>query len=186
MDISEAFAAIPRDRFLPASMRHLAGRDEALPIGHGVTNSQPWTVRYMLERLDLQPGHRVLDVGSGSGWTTALLGALVGSAGSVVGVELIPELVDFGRANLAACDLPWCRIEPAVPGVLGRSAEAPFDRILVSAAATALPESLVAQLARPGRLIVPVEAEMWVVDVDAAGAVQAAPTGDLFRFVPLR
>src|SRR5688572_33158348 len=98
--VDEAFAAVPRRDFLPARQHPFAGLDQALDIGYGVTNSQPTTVRNMLELLDAQPGDRVLDVGSGSGWTTALLAHLVGPTGSVVGVERIPELVEASRANL--------------------------------------------------------------------------------------
>src|SRR4051812_9944700 len=91
--LDAAFAAAPREAFLPASHHRFAGVDEPLPIGHGQTNSQPSTVRRMLSLLDVEPGQRVLDVGSGSGWTTALLAHLVGPGGSVVGVERYADLV---------------------------------------------------------------------------------------------
>ena len=133
--VDDAFAAVRRADFLPRGETRLAGVDQPLPIGHGQTNSQPSTVRHLLVRLEVAPGQRVLDVGSGSGWTTALLGHLVGPTGSVVGVEVVPELVDFGRANLAAYPASWTRIEPARPGVVGLPDLAPFDRILVSAEA---------------------------------------------------
>src|SRR3954465_3340038 len=100
--VADAFAAVPRDLFLPESERRRATYDGPLPIGHGQTNSQPRTVAAMLRLLDVRPGHRVLDVGSGSGWTTALLAHVVGPLGEVVGVELEPSLVEFGRRNLAA------------------------------------------------------------------------------------
>ena len=103
-----------------------------MAIGYGSTNSQPSTVRYMLELLDVGPGQRVLDVGSGSGWTTALLGELVGPSGTVIGVELVPELVEMARSNLAD-HRPWVRIELARDDALGWPEAAPFDRILVSA-----------------------------------------------------
>ena len=145
--VAEAFRATPRENFLPPELRHRAAVDAPLPIGHGATNSQPWTVRFMLERLQVPAGARVLDVGSGSAWTTALLARLTGPRGSVVGVEVVPELVEQGRANLAGVELPWARIQAAAPGVLGLPELGPFDRILVSADAGAIPAELEHQLA---------------------------------------
>ena len=92
-----AFDHVDRADFLPWGQRRFAATDAAIRIGHGQTNSQPSTVRDMLRLLDVGPGMRVLDVGCGSGWTTALLGDLVGPAGSVVGVEIVPALVSWGR-----------------------------------------------------------------------------------------
>lgn len=184
-DLDEAFAAVPRAEFLPASARWSAHVDAPVPIGHGATNSQPWTVRYMLRHLDVRPGHRVLDVGSGSGWTTALLGYLVGEEGSVVGVEIVPELVALGRAHLAN-RFAWARIEQAVAGTLGWPKGQPYDGILVSASGRDVPPALVDQLAPQGRLVLPVGHEMVVVTKDAAGATTVRTTGERFNFVPLQ
>ncbi|MGC5627631.1 protein-L-isoaspartate O-methyltransferase family protein [Georgenia sp. Z1344] len=93
-------ARVDRARFLPRATRPYASTDAPLTIGHGATCSQPSTVRAMLELLDVPAGARVLDVGSGSGWTTAILAELVGRGGSVLGVELVPELVRRSRAAL--------------------------------------------------------------------------------------
>lgn len=183
--VSEAFEAIPRVNFLPPSVRSHAGVDAPLPIGHGVTNSQPWTVRFMLRRLAVPPGARVLDVGSGSGWTTALLAHLTGPTGSVVGVEVIPALVEFGRRNLAGFRLPWARIEPAAPGVLGLPDAGPFDRILVSADAGSIPVELERQLAVGGRLVLPADGVMWTVTRDDAGWHHHPDPDHRFAFVPL-
>ncbi len=160
--VRAAFERVHRADFLPRSSRGFAREDAAVPIGHGQTNSQPSTVREMLELLDVEPGMRVLDVGSGSGWTTALLGDLVGPEGEVVGVELVPELVTRGRENLAGHDMPWTRIEQARPGVLGVPEAGPYDRVLVSAEATRLPEQLLDQLTAGGLLVVPVRGRMTV------------------------
>jgi protein-L-isoaspartate(D-aspartate) O-methyltransferase len=94
--LDAAFREVRRVDFLPREQHGFAGEDTALPIGHGQTNSQPSTVRAMLDLLDVHPGQRVLDVGCGSASTTALLGRLVGPAGEVVGVEIVPELVAWG------------------------------------------------------------------------------------------
>src|SRR5690625_3243869 len=143
--VQRALAAVDRRRFLPPEQHRFAGADRALPIGHHATCSQPSTVARMLTLLDPRPGHRVLDVGSGSGWTTAILARLVAPDGEVIGVELEPALVEMGRANLAAhtesTGTPTAaRIEPARPGALGLPEDAPFDRILVSAEARRLPQ----------------------------------------------
>lgn len=177
-------ARVPRERFLPADQVAWAAQDRPLPIGRGQTNSQPSTVATMLWLLDVQPGQRVLDVGAGSGWTTALLADLVGPAGEVIGVELEPDLVAPARRNLAATDQPWARIEPADPDRLGYAAAAPYDRILVSAMAVEIPSELSTQLDRVGVMVLPAGGRLVRVVRDVTGA-----TVDRFghyRFVPLR
>ena len=178
-----AFERVRRADFLPRGKRGFAREDAAVPIGHGQTNSQPSTVRQMLELLDVDPGMRVLDVGCGSGWTTALLGDLVGPEGEVVGVELVPELVAWGRENLAGYAMPWTRVEQARDGVLGVPELGPYDRVLVSAEATRLPEDLLAQLVVGGVLVVPVRGRMTVARrTDGAPDVRHA---GWYSFVPL-
>ena len=126
----------------------------------------------------------MLDVGSGSGWTTALLAHLVGPTGEVLGVELEPELVTFGAANLARTDQPWARIVQATPGVLGVPDHAPYDRILVSAEPAHLPPQLVDQLADGGRLVIPVRGTMTLVTRDGDETTETQHGS--YRFVPLR
>jgi protein-L-isoaspartate(D-aspartate) O-methyltransferase len=186
-EVDRAFMACPREGFLTETERWKADYDGPLPIGYDQTNSQPRTVADMLRLLDARSGQRVLDVGSGSAWTTALLGSIVGPTGSVIGVERVPELVGFGSANLAATAQPWARIEQAIEGVLGWPEDSPYDRILVSAEATTLPHELVDQLvsddASPGRLVVPVAGEMVLVVRSAEGA--KVTRHGRYRFVPL-
>lgn len=184
--VAAAMAARPRAAFLPPAARREAGYDGPLAIGHGQTNSQPRTVAAMLALLDVRPGHRVLDVGSGSGWTTALLAELAGPSGDVLGVERVPGLVAFGAENLARTGLSQARIRAATPGVLGAPEDGPFDRVLVSAMATRLPEALVDQLTPSGVLVVPVDGVMTrVARDDAAPDGRRVTTHGRYRFVPL-
>jgi protein-L-isoaspartate(D-aspartate) O-methyltransferase len=182
--VAEAFAAVPREGFLPERERRSAAYDGPLPIGLGQTNSQPRTVESMLRLLDVKPGHKVLDVGSGSGWTTALLAHLTGPGGRVLGVELEPELVEFGGANLDACGLPWASIHEATPDVLGLPGAAPYHRILVSAMAGELPGDLVDQLHTGGVMVIPVGGTMLRVSRSMRGT--AITRHGSYRFVPLR
>jgi protein-L-isoaspartate(D-aspartate) O-methyltransferase len=183
--VRAAFAAVPRERFLPAADRRYAARDRPIPIGHGQTNSQPTTVRNMLRLLEVEVGSRVLDVGSGSGWTTALLGHLTGPTGRVYGVELVPELAEWGRQNLMSVEMPWTSIRTVEAGVLGLPEHAPYDRILVSAEARQLPPALVDQLDRGGRMVMPVFGRLSVVDRDRQGEIEVRRVGH-YAFVPLR
>ncbi|NHN56621.1 protein-L-isoaspartate carboxylmethyltransferase [Calidifontibacter sp. DB0510] len=180
--IDAAFAAIDRRGFLPEGTAD-PRVDAPIEIGHGQTNSQPRTVADMLRLLQPHPGQRVLDVGSGSGWTTALLAHLVGASGEVFGVEIVPQLVTFGARNLAATDQPWSSIRAAAPGRLGLPQFAPFDRILVSASPPELPQQLVDQLGPSGRMVIPVAGEMLLVR--RVGAEVEVTRHGRYRFVPL-
>lgn len=187
--LARAFATVRRESFLPTEARWRADEDAPIQIGHGQTNSQPYTVEAMLRLLDVRPGQRVLDVGAGSGWTTALLSALVGPGGRVLGLEAVPELARWGAENLRAhavgrADLGHATLELADPGELGRSSAGLWDRILVSAMARRLPESLVAQLTDVGRMVVPVAGEMLLVQRHDAG--RDVTRHGAYRFVPLR
>jgi protein-L-isoaspartate(D-aspartate) O-methyltransferase len=180
--VDAAFDATPRRDFLPPGVRRRASYDGPLSIAAGQTNSQPRTVDDMLRLLDVRAGQRVLDVGAGSGWTTALLAHLVGPTGSVLGVELEAELVAFGARNLARTDRSWATIRQATPGVLGDPDGAPYDRILVSAEPDELPHELVDQLTDDGVLVIPVAGTM--LRVTNPGAVVSEH--GRYRFVPLR
>lgn len=138
----------------------------------------------MLGLLQVCPGDRVLDIGSGSGWTTALLAHLAGPAGTVVGLELEPDLFRWGRANLERSGLEAATIRQAQPGVLGSPDDDPWDRILVSAGARSVPQTLVEQLAEGGRLVIPVVGWMTLVE-RSGGHVRTSRHGP-YRFVPLR
>jgi protein-L-isoaspartate(D-aspartate) O-methyltransferase len=182
--VSAAFGAVRREEFLPAAYRAEAAYDGPIPIGHGQTNSQPATVEAMLRLLEVAPGQRVLDVGAGSGWTTALLAHLVGPTGLVVGVELVPELAAWGEENVRRTSGDWASVREATAGVLGVPELGPYDRILVSAEPGDIPAALLDQLADPGRMVLPVAGVMTVVE-RAAGEDRTSRHGH-YRFVPLR
>lgn len=188
--LRQAFEATPRADFLPPRRRRSAAADRPVDIGHRQTCSQPTTVSQMLALLDVHEGDRVLDLGSGSGWTTALLARLTGPTGSVLGVERIPELVSVGRANVERAGTPWARVTRATPGVLGAPDEGPFDRILVSAGARSLPEDLLRQLRPGGVMVIPVAGRMLRVVREDEPESADPPTVivdefGFYRFVPL-
>ncbi len=153
--IIDAFRTIDRKYFVPDHLAEDAYIDAPLPIGHYQTISQPSTVAFMLERLDPKDGNSVLDIGSGSGWTTALLCYIVGDKGSVTGVERVDTLVEQGKENLSKFRFnSHCHIEKAgdTLGLPGQQ----FDRILVSASADEIPEDLFVQLKPGGILVIPI------------------------------
>ena len=181
--VNNAMNRVARADFLPDYVKHLAAHDGPLTIGENQTNSQPYTVAGMLRLLGVQPGHKVLDVGAGSGWTTALLAHLVGKSGRVLGVERHASLIERARPALELYNDGQAEIRLAARGVLGVPEEAPFDRILVSAEARRLPDALVEQLADGGVMVIPVAGKMVRV-VRREGEIETSTHG-FFRFVPL-
>ncbi len=152
--IIDAFREIDRKDFVPESFEEHIYVDAPLPIGNNQTISQPSTVAFMLEKLEPREGDKVLDIGSGSGWTTALLCHIAGDKGSVVGLERMDELVEKGKKNLSRFSFNHCRIQKA-GDTLGLPGEQ-FDKILVSASADEIPEELFSQLKIGGILVIPV------------------------------
>ena len=181
--IRAAFEAVDRADFVTPSHLFESYEDYPLPIGQGQTISQPSTVAFMLELLELAEGQNILDVGCGSGWTTALLAHVAGGKGSVLGLERIPVLVAFGRENLAKYGFPQARIEQA-GAELGKPSQAPFDRMLVSAAAEKLPEPLIGQLVQGGVLVVPVRDAILKIRKKQSGEIETV-RHEGFAFVPL-
>jgi protein-L-isoaspartate(D-aspartate) O-methyltransferase len=151
LEVLRAFDTVPRHAFLPDAVQHRAYEDAALPIGYGQTASQPSLQALYLQLLRLQPGERVLEVGTGSGYQTALLARL---AGHVYSVERVRELSARARAAIDALRIDNVALLVG-DGTIGWSRFAPYDAILVAAGAPSIPAALVDQLARGGRMLIP-------------------------------
>lgn len=149
-----ALESVPRERFVPPEVSHLAYQDKPLPIGADQTISQPFIVAIMTQALELQGDERVLEVGTGSGYQAAVLSLLV-PRGHLITVERVPALKDKAKALLKALGYNNVTVELAGP-TLGAPQHAPFDAIIVTAASPQIPDSLVSQLAVGGRLVIPV------------------------------
>ena len=177
-----AMRAVPRHRFVPSDQADAAYDDRALPIGFGQTISQPYIVAFMTQALRLTPEHRVLEVGTGSGYQAAVLGQIVAE---VQTIEIVPALAERARALLA--ELGYSNVHVRTGDAYAGLPElAPFDRIIVTAAPDHAPQPLIDQLAEGGRMIVPVgtsQQQLILIAKDAAG-VQSEPLLDVI-FVPL-
>jgi protein-L-isoaspartate(D-aspartate) O-methyltransferase len=183
LTVLRAFDDVPRHLFVPSGVQHRAYEDSPLPIGHGQTISQPWVHAKYLELLALTGRERVLEIGTGSGFQSALLTKL---AGQVFSIERIPALADEARAALKACGIEQV-IQRVGDGTLGWKEHAPYDAILVGAASPDVPAPLLDQLALGGQLLVPVGGR----DEQVLVRVRRTETGfertrlDAMRFVPL-
>lgn len=150
--VLDAFKRVPRHLFVPEKERYQAYEDHPLPIGWGQTISQPYVVAYMLQNISLRPEHRVLEIGTGSGYQTALLAEI---AAKVFTVEFVPELADRARETLYS--LGYQNVEYRIgDGTEGWAEYSPFDGIIASAAANRVPPQLASQLATGSRMIIPV------------------------------
>jgi protein-L-isoaspartate(D-aspartate) O-methyltransferase len=183
--VLSAMAAVPRERFVPAESRDLAYADQAVSIGAGQTISQPWMVAVMSQLLDPPRGGRVLEIGTGSGYQAAVLAAM---GCNVLGIERLPELAEAARGRIEALGFRD-RVEIRVgDGSLGAPRDAPWARIVVAAAAPAVPDALTAQLADGGRLVIPVGGrwEQDLILVERRGADLVTANHGPCVFVPLR
>jgi len=182
--VMQAFLAVPRELFVDPSYHDMSYADHPLPIGSGQTISQPTTVILMLQLLDVHPGQRVLEIGTGSGYNAALLAKL---AGKVVTVERYVELAELAQENLHCAGIEEVLVI-AGDGKLGYAKLAPFDRIIITAAANQVPENLKDQLAEGGLLVAPIGAtqgcEMLKLQKISPKNFKTSSHG-LFSFVPL-
>jgi protein-L-isoaspartate(D-aspartate) O-methyltransferase len=181
--VLRAIGTVPRHLFVPESVRHRASEDVALPSGGGQTISQPWVQARYLELAQLTGRERVLEVGAGSGYQTALLAQL---ADAVFAVERIPALAQGARTALEAAGIRNVTILVG-DGTLGWRPFAPYDAILVAAASPEIPAPLVEQLAPGGRLVIPLgdrENQVLTVARQVGDQLQISTVADV-RFVPL-
>ena len=157
--IIEAFEKVDRKDFVPEELKDRAHLNTPLPIGSGQTISQPLTVAFMLELLQPEKGNKILEIGSGSGWQTALVAHMVSGGGKVFAAELIPELMAFGRKNVAKYGFIKNKIVEfhSFNATKGMPEEAPFDRIISAASGMDLPAAWKEQLKIGGRIVAPVK-----------------------------
>ena len=151
--VLQAMRNVPRHEFVPAAYLNRAYEDHPLPIGYGQTISQPYIVAWMTELLDLQPGEKVLEIGTGSGYQAAVLAELEGI--EVFTIEIVPELAELAARRLDAPVYSHVATRQG-DGYYGWPEHAPYDAIIVTAAPDHLPQPLVAQLTENGRLVIPI------------------------------
>ena len=193
--VYKAMMQVPREEFVPDDLKLYAYEDRPLPIGYGQTISAPSIVAYMTELLDPNVGHKVLEIGTGSGYQAAVLAEIVAPKaapreawGHVWSIERIPELAEWARSNLERTGYSDRVTVVVGDGTLGLPDEAPFDRIIVTAAAPKVPEPLIEQLKPGGRLVIPV-GDTWTQDLlliikKETGEIEEVPTIPVL-FVPL-
>jgi protein-L-isoaspartate(D-aspartate) O-methyltransferase len=179
-----AMKSVPRHRFVPEARRRQAYADSPLPIGYGQTISQPYIVAYMTELLQLEPGMRALEIGTGSGYQAAVLAEVLDE---VFTIEIIPELARWGEENLSRSGYGHVRVKQA-DGYYGWEEFAPFDAIVVTAAADHIPPPLIEQLRDGGRMVIPVGSPFrtqMLMLVSRSGDDIRTETLLPVRFVPL-
>ena len=191
--IIDAFEKVDRKDFVPEELKAKAYLNTPLPIGYGQTISQPLTVAFMLELLQPKVGDKILEVGSGSGWQTALLAHIVSVGGKIFAAELIPELMDFGRKNVAKYSFIKNKIVEfhSFNAIKGMPEEAPFDRIISAASGHDLPTAWKEQLKVGGRIVAPVKDAIHLIVKKGPSVGEAGETEfeesiyPGFAFVPL-
>jgi protein-L-isoaspartate(D-aspartate) O-methyltransferase len=164
-EIINAFLKIDRKDFVKQEYKDQAYFDTPLPTLMGQTISQPYVVAFMLELLQPKKGQKILDIGFGSAWTTSLLAEIVGENGKVYGIEIVPEVFEFGKKNIEKYNFLQKGIVEIflMDGSKGLPEKAPFDMILVSAASKKIPEEMILQLKDGGILVIPDFEGIWKI-----------------------
>ena len=184
--VREAMLRVPRHKFVPEYEQKAAYIDRPLDIGHGQTISAPHMVAIMCDLLELSEGHKVLEIGAGSGYNAAVMGELVGISGHVYTVERIEALANFARENLKKTGYENVTVV-LNDGSMGYSQYAPYDRIAVTCAAPYIPEPLLEQLKPGGIMVIPVgnySQELYKIRKDSKGHIHKKRKGEVV-FVPL-
>ena len=180
-NVRRAFREVDRAMFVPSDQREFAYENRPLPIGEGQTISQPLTVAIMTEALDVGAGHKVLEVGTGSGYQAAIISKIIGASGRLVTIEARKSLADFARGNLSNFD----NIEIVDgDGCMGYVARAPYDRIIVTASASKVPNVLVSQLREGGIMVLPIKDRVYRIVKRKTGL--GIRSLGCFLFVPLK
>jgi len=184
-DVIRAMRTVPRHMFVPEDLIKFAYEDHPLPIGYGQTISQPYIVAWMTDLLELEPGDKVLEIGTGSGYQAAVL-AEFGYV-DVYSIEIIPELVELATHNLENAGYTNVHIKQG-DGYFGWQEQAPFDAIIVTAAPDHLPQPLVDQINETGRIVIPIGPpggyqSLWRFEIEGENIVAYNMGG--VRFVPL-
>ncbi|MFH0928999.1 MAG: protein-L-isoaspartate(D-aspartate) O-methyltransferase [Candidatus Aenigmatarchaeota archaeon] len=186
-NVEKALRDAPRENFVPDSIKYLAYRDVPLHIGKNQTISQPATVVAMTEALEVEEGQKILEIGTGSGWQSAILGKLVGEKGVVYSIEIVDELVKFAKENLSRLGIKNVKVIKG-DGSACLKKNAPYDRILMTAGSPEIPKECLSQLKTDGILVIPVGnlylQKMYVVK-KSKGKIEKKDIGN-FMFVPLR
>ncbi len=184
--ILKAFKEVDRKDFIPKEFESEAYKNEPIQIGHGQTISQPLTVAFMLELLDPKPGEKILDIGAGSGWQSALLANIVGETGKVIAVERILPIKALAEENIYKYNLTSKGIVKVMwkNAVGGVPEEAPFDKIIAAASAETIPEAWKHQLKIGGRIVAPVDESIVIINKKSEKDFETEEYHG-FRFVPL-
>lgn len=161
-NVEAAFRAVDRAQFVGDDYKIEAYEDYPLPIGYGANIPQPTTAAFMFELLNIEEGNRVLLIGVGSGWSSAIAAEMVGNEGSVDAVEIVPELVELSRKNLKAAGFENVTVHEAT-GELGLPGMGEFDRIIIFASISELPQGLLPQLKIGGVLVIPIEDTLFKI-----------------------
>ena len=182
--VLSAFQKVPRKNFIPEHLKHRAYEDIPLPVGFNQTISQPYTVAFMLQELEIKKGDKILEIGTASGWNAALMSKLTGSKGKVFTTEIIPELAVEAKKKLSK--LKNVKVI-STDGSIGLKESSPFDKILVACACPKIPKELISQLKENGILIAPVGSlkEQKLIKITKSKQIKEEILGN-FVFVPLK
>ena len=186
-ELLQAFLNVPREQFVLPSLKKHAYEDRPLPTIRKQSISQPSTVMIMLNALELNPGEKILEIGAGVGYQAALLATLIGPTGKLITIDVIPELVQLARRNLESLGLQNTLVLESDGGE-GYSPEAPYDKIILTAACPTIPQPLIDQLKEDGIILAPVgdlQSQTMIKGTKVNGRLELDFLGD-FMFVPMK